>query len=273
MNKPDGDFPFSMQLGCPNIVSAKTDIQVVADFRSMDIANGGQGAPFAPAFHQFMFASLDKNVAVLNLGGMANISILDSQLSSFSGLTRESSLHGWDTGCGNVLLDLWVTIHTGKSYDKDGEFARSGELNKELLDAMLDDEYFKKFPPKSTGREYFNQKWLAQYLCKFKSIKNEDIQRTLLELTAKTVANDIKKTKTELLIVCGGGSKNIFLMERLKELCEIEVVVSDEYGVSSDFMEAMAFAWLAYKRVHNQKVKLSSVTGAKKDSILGGIYG
>jgi len=260
-HEPDGDFPFSMQLGCPNILSAKTSIQVVADFRSMDIANGGQGAPFAPAFHQFMFASLEKNIAVLNLGGMSNITIVGEKLK------------GWDTGCANVLLDLWTSIHTGKSYDKDGEFARSGKLNRELLAAMLDDEYFKKSPPKSTGREYFNQKWLAKYLCMFKSIKNEDIQRTLLELTAQIVANDIKKTDINLLITCGGGTKNIFLMERLKELCEVDVVVSDEHGVSSDFMEAMTFAWLAYKRVHRQEVKLSFVTGAKKDSILGGIYG
>jgi len=260
-HQPEGDNPFSMQLGCPNIVSAKTNIQVVADFRRMDIANGGQGAPFAPAFHQEIFSDLGKKVAVLNIGGMANITILDKEL------------QGWDTGCGNVLMDSWISKCKNTSYDRDGEFAKSGKLNKELLDAMLQDSYFKQLPPKSTGREYFNDRWLANYLPLFQTIKDEDIQRTLLELTAKTIANDIKKTKTDLLIVCGGGVKNSFLMERLKELCKIEVEPSDKYGVNSEFMESMTFAWLAYKRVHRQKVELSCVTGSTKDSILGGIYG
>lgn len=260
-HQPDEPYPFSMQLGDANIVSAKTDVQVIADFRGMDIANGGQGAPFAPAFHQFIFKNHNKISAVLNIGGMANITLLDDEVK------------GFDSGCGNVLLDLWASIHISKSYDRDGEFAKSGEVHQELLVEMLHDEYFKKLPPKSTGREYFNQKWLAKYLMKFKSIKNEDIQRTLLELTAQTIADDVKKTKINQLIVCGGGAKNIFLMQRLEMLCGTEVVVSDELGVSGDFMEAMLFAWLAYKRVHRQKVALSGVTGAKKDSILGCIYG
>lgn len=260
-HQPDAANPFSMQLGCPNVVSAKTDIQVVTDFRRMDMANGGQGAPFAPAFHKEMFSSLEKKVAVLNIGGMANLTILGDELK------------GWDTGCGNVLMDMWISKCKSTPYDKDGKFARSGELNTALLDAMLKDRYFKQLPPKSTGREYFNDTWLANYLPIFQTIKDEDIQRTLLELTAQSIANDVKKTKNNLLIVCGGGVKNIFLMERLKELCKIEVASSDEYGVSSEFMESMAFAWLAYKRVHHEKVKLSSVTGASKDSILGGLYG
>jgi len=192
---------------------------------------------------------------------MANITILGSELK------------GWDTGCGNVLMDMWISKCRDKSYDKDGLFAKSGSVNLELLDSMLGDEYFKKLPPKSTGREYFNDTWLANYLPVFQTIKDEDIQATLLELTARSIANDIKKSDTDLLIVCGGGAKNIFLMKRLEELCKIEVVKSDEYGVSSEFMESMAFAWLAYKRIHSQKVELSSVTGAKQDSILGGIYG
>ncbi len=258
-HEPNGEYPFSMQLGDANIVAVKTGIEVVADFRSMDIANGGQGAPFAPAFHQFIFRNI-KNVAVLNIGGMANLTFLGEEL------------NGFDCGCGNVMLDMWASIHIQKSYDRDGEFAKSGEVHHGLLGEMLNDEYFKKTAPKSTGREYFNQKWLASYLHKFKSIKNEDIQRTLLELTAQTISNDIKRTVVHKLIVCGGGAKNIFLMQRLRELCKIEVVVSDELGVSGDFMEAMIFAWLAYKRVHKEKVFLSCVTGAKQDSILGGIY-
>nr|WP_321266937.1 anhydro-N-acetylmuramic acid kinase [uncultured Sulfurimonas sp.] len=258
---PDADNPFSMQLGDANVVCAKTNIQVVADFRRMDIANGGQGAPFAPAFHQEVFKNLNKKTAVLNIGGMANLTILSEEL------------RGWDSGCGNVLMDYWSLVNTDADYDKDAVFALKGKVNEELLESFLSDVYFKKLPPKSTGREYFNPTWLSNHLPLFDTIKAEDIQRTLLELTAKSISIDANKTDAKLLIVCGGGAKNPLLMQRLKELCKAEVKISDEFGVSSQYMEAMAFAWLAYKRVHNEKVKLSSVTGAKKDSILGGIYG
>jgi len=258
---PDAPNPFTMQLGDPNIVSAKTLIQVVADFRRMDMANGGQGAPFAPAFHQEVFKNLNKKTAVLNIGGMANITILGDELK------------GWDTGCGNVLMDYWSSFNIEAHYDKDAIFALKGKVNEELLKSFLEDAYFKKLPPKSTGREYFNSTWLSNNLPLFDTIKAEDIQRTLLELTAKSISIDANKTDAELLIVCGGGAKNPLLMQRLEELCKAEVKISDEFGVSSEYMEAMAFAWLAYKRVHREVVKLSSVTGASKDSILGGIYG
>ena len=250
-HSPHSKNPFSMQLGCPNVVNAKTGIQVVADFRSMDIANGGEGAPFAPAFHQFIFSSQTDKVAVINIGGMANITVLGDEL------------RGWDIGVGNALMDYWVQTCKNTSYDKDGEFSACGVVDKELLEQFLDDEYFKKLPPKSTGREYFNSSWLLKKIDK-KIIKDEDIQRTLLELTALSIFKDIEKTETKLLIVCGGGTKNVCLMNRIKELCKINLKISDELGVSSDFMEAMAFAWLAYKRVHRSKVNLSSVTGAKK---------
>ncbi len=258
-HKPNGDNPFSMQLGCPNIVRVQTNIKVVADFRRMDIANGGQGAPFAPAFHQFIFK--EKDSAVLNIGGMANITILGE------------NLRGWDTGCGNVLMDMWIQKCKNIPYDKDGEFAKSGSVDADLLDAMINDDYFKQLPPKSTGREYFNDTWLANHLPMFQTTKDEDIQRTLLELTAKSIANDVKANNIKALIVCGGGVKNTFLMQRLQEICQIEIASSDDKDVSSEFMESMAFAWLAYKRVHGEVVELSSVTGATKDSILGGIYG
>ena len=260
-HEPNSKYPFSMQLGCPNVVSSKTGIKVVGDFRSMDIANGGQGAPFAPAFHQFVFGSLEERTAVVNIGGMANITLL------------ENELLGWDSGCGNVLLDMCISMSQNLSYDKNGTFAKSGKLLSELLNAMLNDTYFQKLPPKSTGREYFNNEWLNFKLSSFKNIKDEDVQRTLLELTALTIVNDIKNREIELLIICGGGSKNSFLMQRLRELSNIEVATSDEYKVSSDFMEAMAFAWLAYKRINREEVDLKSVTGADKNSILGGIYG
>jgi len=259
-HEPDAKFAFSMQLGCPNVVSAKTGIKVIADFRSMDIANGGEGAPFAPAFHKEIFASLQKNVAVVNIGGMANITLLGEELK------------GWDSGCGNVLLDLWIQRTLNERYDRDGAFAKRGRVEKQLLQSMLEDEYFKKLPPKSTGREYFNQTWLERYLATFDTLSDVDIQRTLLELTAKSIVQDILKTSTKLIIVCGGGAKNGFLMQRLKDLSQLEVQSSDTFGVSSDFMESMAFAWLAYKRVQREEVVLSDVTGARKNSVLGGEY-
>ena len=260
-HEPNSDYPFSMQLGNPNIITAQTGVSVVSDFRRKDIALGGQGAPFAPAFHHFLFSKLDENIAVLNIGGMANLTVIGDKLI------------GYDTGCGNVLMDMWAFECKGEAYDKDGTFAKSGKVNTTLLEKMLDDDYFKKAPPKSTGREYFNQTWLASYMPLFRTIKDEDIAATLLELTAQSIANEVKKTSTNLLIVCGGGVNNGYLMERLRDnLKGLKVTSSDEVGVSGEFMEAMAFAWLAHERVHKKCVKLSSVTGASRDSILGAIY-
>ena len=260
-HEPNSQYPFSMQLGCPNVVSAKTGIKVVSDFRSMDIANGGQGAPFAPAFHRFVFSSLGKKSAVVNIGGMSNITLL------------EKELKGWDCGPGNVLMDVWAQIALKKSYDKDGKFARRGKVHRELLDDILSQSYFHKEPPKSCGREQFNKKYLLERVSKYPDIKTQDVQRTLLELTAKIIAKDVKEFGVKKLVVCGGGSKNRALMKRLAKLSKIEVVRSDALGVSSDFLESMAFAWLAYKRLHGEVVELKSVTGASKNSLLGGIYG
>ncbi len=260
-HEPNSKTPFSMQLGDANIVVTQTGIQTIADFRRMDIANGGQGAPFTPAFHQFLFGKLKGTNAVLNIGGMANITLLGKELL------------GWDSGCGNVLLDYWVRENAYKPYDHNGEFAKSGMMQKELLELMLSDEYFKKSAPKSTGREYFNATWLEEKLSSFPLLKPENIQRTLLELTARTIADDIKDKKIDTLIVCGGGAKNHFLIQRLDMLTSCNVKCSDTMGVDGDALEAMAFAWLAYKRKHKEEVDLKSVTGAKKNSLLGAIYG
>ena len=260
-HEPHGEFPFSMQLGDANVLAARFGVKTVTDFRNMDIANGGEGAPFAPAFHKFLFSKLQGKIAVLNVGGMANLSLLGDKL------------EGWDTGCGNVLMDMWMQKTQEKPYDKDGEFAKSGKVDEDLLKKMLNDDYFKKSPPKSTGREYFNETWFASFLPIFNTINDEDIQRTLLELTAKSIANDLNHRDVTRLIVCGGGAKNSFLMERLAILCNAHVTQGEEYDVNGDALEAMAFAWFAYKRVHNEVVELSSVTGAKKNSVLGAIYG
>lgn len=260
-HEPNSKHPFSMQLANSSLITTITGVSVVSDFRQKDIALGGQGAPLTPAFHNFLFSKLEENVAVVNIGGMANISILGKKLI------------GYDTGCGNVLLDLWISHNKNLSYDKDGAWAKSGNVNDELLKQMLSDEYFCLAFPKSTGREYFNLHWLEKQLKNHLSLKAQDIQATLLALTTKSIANEVKKFDINTLIICGGGAKNKSLMESLHvELKDVEVVTSDNYSVDSDFMEAMAFAWLAYKRIHKQKVELKSVTGARENTILGCIY-
>ena len=259
-HEPRSLYPFSMQLGSGSVVAARTHIDTVTDFRNADIANGGEGAPFAPAFHKEVFNSLGKDIAVVNIGGMANITLLGE------------SVLGWDTGCGNVLLDAFMQKSQKRALDKDGVFAKSGRLNMELLQKMLKDPYFLQAPPKSTGREYFSLAWLQNYTQTFVNIPDADIQRTLLELTALTIAKEVNRSHAKKLILCGGGAKNSFLCNRLKDLCLCEVERSDTYGISSDFLEAMLFAWLAYRRIHLQKVKLSTITGAKKDTVLGALY-
>jgi anhydro-N-acetylmuramic acid kinase len=259
-HEPNAEFPFSMQLGNPSVLAVETGVTVVADFRSKDIASGGQGAPFAPAFHKELFGNIE-GCAVVNIGGMANISLFSS------------TLIGYDSGCGNVLMDLWVSKCLGKAYDKNGAWAESGEINKDLLDNLLLDSYFKLNYPKSTGREYFNKHFLRKYLEGFDKISDKDIQATLLALTVKTIANEIKKFSIKKLLVCGGGARNGYLMKELqKELPSVKVDTTDSYGVSSDNMEAMIFAWLAYKRLQNENIDLKTVTGAKENKILGGIY-
>ena len=255
-HNPNGQYGFSMQLGDPNIVAVETNIRVVSDFRRKDIALGGQGAPLVPAFHEFLFADLKEQISIVNIGGMANITVLGERLI------------GYDTGCGNVLLDSWVNKHLSKPYDKDAQWAKSGSIDFKLLDEMLKDPYFSKSYPKSTGREYFNEEWINSYIAN-KNLKNETIQRTILELTAISISNEVLKFNRDILVLCGGGAKNSFLVERIKILLpSIEVVIAN----NADELEAMAFAWLAYKRVHKEVVNLKDVTGAKNNAILGGIY-
>ena len=256
---PQGEYPFTMQLGDPNIVTAKTGIPVVADFRRKDVALGGQGAPFAPAFHEFIFNNIKSSVAIVNIGGMANITVLGEKLL------------GYDTGCGNVLLDTWIMKHKNLTYDKDGSWAREGKVDYTLLDAMMADDYFAQAYPKSTGREKFNMEWLER--CLFDvgvgAPRPTDVQRTLLELTALSISNEVLKFNRDLVLLCGGGAKNSFLVERIKVLMpSIEVVIAQ----NADEIEAMTFAWLAYKRLHKEKVNLKEVTGASDNAVLGGVY-
>ena len=253
----------TMQLGDPNILAVKTGIAVVTDFRRKDVALGGQGAPFAPAFHEFIFDNIKSSVSVVNIGGMANITVLKNE--------NNDKLIGYDIGCGNVLLDLWVNKHYNIAYDKDGLWASSGDVNALLLDAMMKDRYFTEPYPKSTGREKFNMAWLESMLVKvdYGKVSPVDVERTLLELTAMSIANEVGQFNTEVLMLCGGGVNNSFLVERIKVLLpKMEVCIAKH----ADELEAMTFAWLAYKRVHNEKVNLKDVTGASDNAILGAMY-
>jgi anhydro-N-acetylmuramic acid kinase len=259
-HEPNGSYPFSMQLGNPSLLAVESSIDVIADFRAKDVAVGGQGAPFAPAFHQFLFSHIE-SCAVLNIGGMANISILGQELI------------GYDTGCGNVLMDLWIQEHKGVPYDKDGNWAKSGTIHHELLKNMLNDDYFNLEFPKSTGREYFNKNFLIKYLEPLGKIPCADVQATLLALTIYSIVYEIRGFNIQTLLVCGGGVKNTFLMSMLqKELPLIDVKSTDALGVSADNMEAMIFAWFAQKRLAEEPIDLKGVTGARDNRILGGIY-
>jgi len=258
-HEPSGVYPFSMQLGDANIITATTGIPVVADFRRKDVALGGQGAPFAPAFHEFIFSHINTSLSIVNIGGMANITVLGEKLL------------GYDTGCGNVLLDMWITKHTNKAYDADGTWAKSGKVDYTLLDAMMADDYFSLDYPKSTGREKFNEAWLEQCInnVRLETPRPTDVQRTLVELTALSISNEVLKFNTDVALLCGGGAKNSFLVERIKALMpNVEVAIAQ----NADEIEGMTFAWLAYKRIYKEKVNLKDVTGASDNAVLGAIY-
>jgi len=257
---PLSKYPFSLQAGSGSLVAKLTGIDVVSDFRSGDIALGGEGAPFAPVFHREFFKSLNEKMAVLNLGGIANITILDG------------GMLGYDVGPANMLLDLWIKKHKDKYFDEDSKWAREGEVNYGLLSELLKEPFFSLSAPKSTGRELFNEAWLNSKLegC---TAKPQDIQRTLLELSVNVIVKEVKKYNLEILLTCGGGAKNGFLMELLARKLEgVKVSTSDKFGVQGDFMEAMAFAFFAYKRVHKQALGLKRITGASRDGVLGALY-
>ncbi len=265
-HQPTGDSPFTMQLGDANIIAAKTQIQTVADFRRKDMALGGQGAPLVPAFHHTIFHPQDSSVVVLNIGGISNISVLRPNHPTL----------GYDTGPGNMLMDAWVDKHIGDKFDRDALFALTGQLNQALLEQLLSESYLSQLPPKSTGRELFNLPWLEQQLTEFKDLATEDIQRTLCEYTALTIANEVEAYRLgnqPVLYVCGGGTRNPLLMKRLSELLPSwEVDSTTSKGVDADYMEAMAFAWLAQRHVHQLPSNLPEVTGASRPASLGVLY-
>ena len=257
----------SIQISDPNIICAKTGITVVADFRRMDMAFGGQGAPLASAFHEYQFKNNNKSTVILNIGGFANITLLPC---------NKNEIIGFDTGPGNTLLDCWIKQNKNKEYDKNGLWANSGKEDNELLQQLLKDDYFSSPIPKSTGREYFNLEWLKINLKKFnKELSAENIQATLLKLSGVTITNAIKKYAAGFseVIVCGGGTYNLLLMKTIEDLLvDFKVTTTSDYGLSPDCIEAVAFGWLAKKRLENKPANIPSVTGANKNVILGGVY-
>ena len=262
-HQPRGENPVTIQLGRGDLIARNTSTTVVADFRSADVAAGGQGAPLAPLFHQNLFRNEQEDRAILNLGGIANLTILPAN----GGVT------GFDCGPGNCLMDSWTQRHLHKDYDNRGKWAATGQVNRELLKAMLQDPYFSQATPKSTGLEYFNLHWLE------KSYENPasseaDIQATLVELTALSVARSLGDHKQpKRLLVCGGGAHNDFLMRRLAAaLPDVIVESTARYGADPDWVEGLLFAWLARERLLGSAQNTPPITGAAHPVLLGDIH-
>ncbi len=253
---------FTLQIGDPNIIAAETGITTITDFRRRDIAWGGQGAPLVPAFHQAIFATR-QNRAIVNIGGIANVTLLSAD---------QPAVLGFDTGPGNTLLDLWAEKHLQQPRDESGNWGKQGRIQQDLLQAMLADPFFQQAAPKSTGREYFNLRWLQQF--PLNHYQPVDIQSTLTELTAQSILRSIEPYfSAGEIVICGGGIHNTFLLERLRDNAKKYSVESTEkYGTHPDWVEAIAFAWLAKQTLAGKPGSLPTVTGAKQASILGGVY-
>jgi len=263
-HRPGGEAPFTLQLGDPTVLAESCGIDVVADFRRADVAAGGQGAPLLPAVHAMLLGRPAQTRVVLNLGGIANITVLGA----------DGQVLGFDTGPANGLLDAWCLEQRGEAFDRDGAFAAAGQVDAALLDALLADPYFALVPPKSTGREHFHLAWLLRQP-RVAMLAPADVQATLLELTARSVADAVQThapAATDVL-VCGGGVHNARLMQRLGELLAPRGVASTAtHGIDPDYLEATAFAWLARQRVLGLPGNLPQVTGARGRRVLGALY-
>jgi anhydro-N-acetylmuramic acid kinase len=258
---------YTLQLNQPALLAELTGMDVVADFRSRDVAAGGQGAPLVPPFHQAFFGVLADTTGVLNIGGISNLSVLNA--------ARPAHLLGFDCGPGNALMDSWCLAHTGAAYDDRGAWAASGLVQADLLQHMLVEPFFAQSPPKSTGRDLFNGVWLADRLQGFQALPARDVQATLAELTARSCSESLLRQapRVKNLIVCGGGALNTHLMQRLQALLPgCAVASSAAHGLPPLQVEATAFAWLARQCVERETASLQSVTGAQGARILGAIY-
>jgi len=269
-HRPAGttQHPFSLQIGDPNIIAQKTGITTLADFRRRDMAAGGQGAPLVPAFHQAMFASPQVERAIVNIGGIANLTWLPP---------GTKPVLGFDTGPGNVLMDAWIGHVKGETYDREGAWAASGKASKQLLQGLKAQPYFHQPPPKSTGPELFNLNWLNAELSQLSSVQQpEDVQATLLELTAWSITESIGNLSSAgrpEVYLCGGGALNRQLRHRLEaQLPQCEINDTGRLGIDPQWVEAAAFAWLARRTINHQAGNLPSVTGAQSPVILGSVY-
>ncbi|MDR3417835.1 MAG: anhydro-N-acetylmuramic acid kinase [Nevskia sp.] len=257
----------TLQIGDPNRIAARSGIATVGDFRRKDMALGGQGAPLVPAFHHALFASADEPRCVVNIGGIANLTLLPGP--------DPLLVRGFDSGPGNGLMNEWSERHLGRPYDANGTFAASGRSDEGLLQALLSDPYFAQPPPKSTGRSYFQLAWAERRFPRLDTLAPADVQATLAELTARSIAAGVlaHAPATRRVLVCGGGAHNRHLMDRLRAaLPGLAVQASDEHGLDADWVEAAAFAWLAMRTVAGLPGNLPAVTGAARATVLGGIY-
>ncbi len=263
---PYGDLPFTLQIGNPALICELTNITTVADFRRADMAAGGQGAPLVPAFHHAVFYDEEIKRVVLNIGGMANISILE----------KDEPISGFDTGPGNILLNEWIQQEKSQAYDKNGKWSAENSSNPQVLKRMLDDSYFSQPPPKSTGREHFNLHWIKQIIANDNDAGS--VQSTLCELTAKSIADAIAAHAKDCkqILVCGGGVHNTDLMTRLKQQVSSQgkasVFSTTKLGIDPDYVEAAAFAWFARQTLHSIPSNAPAVTGARHPVLQGAIY-
>ena len=258
---------YTLQLANPSLLAELTGIDVVADFRSRDVAAGGQGAPLVPAFHQAVFGRPGQAMAVLNIGGMANLTVL--------GTAFTDAVLGFDCGPGNAMMDAWCQRHQSLAFDAGGAWAATGQVQADLLKVLLAEPFFALAPPKSTGRDLFSPDWLERQLGSFANLAPADVQATLTELTASTCATAVKMIgpDSQQLVVCGGGAFNSYLMTRLQTLLPgVAVQPSDAYGLPAQQVEATAFAWLARKTIRREALSLQSITGTRGARVLGAIY-
>ena len=267
-HRPGGEAPFTVQLGDPNVIAAETGIPVVADFRRKDLALGGQGAPLVPAFHAAVFRSAAADRFIVNVGGIANVTVLPAD--------PAAPVLGFDTGPGNTLLDGWCRRHTGAPMDFDGQLAARGHSDPAVLGSVLADPYFRQAAPKSTGPEYFSARWLDEHLGRHPGLAVADVQATLVELTARSIAEAVRPLpggEKGTIYLCGGGTCNPLLRRALQ--CARPQALLDTtaaLGVPVDRVEGLAFAWLARQRVLELPGNVPAVTGASRPAVLGGLY-
>ena len=259
-HQPTGPIPYTWQIGCPFTIYEQLKVPVVYDFRSHNLAQGGQGAPLAPLYHQRVFAP-EKNYAVVNIGGITNISVCK----------ENGPVIGYDIGPGNCLSDAWIATKYAVKYDKNGQLAATGQVVPQLLDALLQDKFFHQAYPKSIGKEYFSLQWLLNHTeCQY--LLHQDVQASIIALTAQLIATEIKKhlLPANSGFICGGGVKNKTLLANISQLLpDYNVASTDARGISSDYLEAMMIAWLAWCRITNKKHHVASVLGGNDEQLLG----